>query len=204
MPRRSLRNLLRQFRQLGVDVRGAGATVSDQIQLSYQLDNMSPVRIDPSVGYLGIGFFVLGFANQFATLELEVRNPGGILIDSFHVGSVGGINVSGQIFTTGTQLTMSNLLANPVPEIRQGTALLGFATGIRCGTTAVADTPDFAYRFSSPSPATGQTDSFEGMLVQGPSNGVNQFIYCQMGNASDVGVVGARWRELGDPEGPPI
>jgi len=209
MARRSLRNLVRQFRNLGVDVAGKGETVSDQVQLTYQLDNLTPARADPTVGYLGVGAVVPGVAGRFGMMELEVNNPGGIAIDAIHMGTGDGISLSGAMWTGQSPVTLINVAVLD-PQFVQGTALIRGVprplgpgqTVIRSGNILLADTPGGnnvgSYWFLSP--VGDQTDDFRGIFIQGPTNGVKQYLFIIFSNLSDVCVLGVRFREILPPD----
>jgi len=201
MPRRSLRNLVRQFRDLGVDVAGKGATVSDEVQLTYKLDDLTPARADPTVGYLGVGTVIGGVSNRFGLMELEVNKPGGIAVDGIHMGTGANIDISGAMWTAQSPVSLNNIVVL-TPEFVQGTALIGFQTVVRSGTIAKADTPGGnnigVYWFASPVGA--QTDQFAGVFINGPANGVTQYLFLVFANLSDPAVIGCRWRELSPPE----
>jgi len=201
MPRRSVRNLFRQLSQLGVDASGKGATVSDEVGLTYQLDNLSPARSDPTVGYVGVGVTVIGVAGRVAIMELEVTNTGGILLDAAFLGSSLGGAFGGALWTTTTPVAIAAPLIM-TPELRQGRAHERVDTIVRTGTALPAVKPAGAYRFVSP--AGAQTDTFFALFINGPGAvGANQLVYLLMPNQGVLAVIGMRWRELADPDNMP-
>jgi len=77
MPRRSLRNLFPALRSADVDVSGAGARVSDDIQMTYQMGDLTPY----SYSYYGAGGFILGAPARVALMQLEIRGTNGVIIE---------------------------------------------------------------------------------------------------------------------------
>jgi len=197
MPRRSLRNLLRQFRHLGVDVAGKSATVSDEVALTYQLDDVSPLRLDATANQYGGSTFVFNVVGNFGCIELQVNNPGGVRIDFVHVGSSAGLPVSGTVFTTQTQRTLLPVVEVMTAELHS--SLVPSQSGFRAGNLVFADVPPFGYRYIAPDLTL--REGLLGFFVQGPVDGVPTFFYNVMSRDA-FAVVGLRWTELADPEIP--
>jgi len=79
MPRRSSRNIFPALRGVGADTSGKGAQLSDDIQLTYQLDPFAGVALH---GYFGTGVNIIKKAGQLGCIEISVLNPDGILLQA--------------------------------------------------------------------------------------------------------------------------
>jgi len=77
MPRRSRRNILDALAAVEIDVAGKGANVSDDIQLVYVLDDIR----EPLYAYGAIGEFTASAGGRIHILQIECRNPRGLIID---------------------------------------------------------------------------------------------------------------------------
>jgi len=93
MPRRGLRNLLPFFRTLPsgakiVDTTGKGETVSDEIQLTYQVEDLA----FRGWQFAAVSAFEFGVPGRMGMIEIECRTPKGLVIEqvSGHLAPLAG------------------------------------------------------------------------------------------------------------------
>jgi len=113
MPRGNKRNIVPALDEAGVDASGKGAQVSDEIQLTYQLDDIGA----PLHGYFGTGINVVRQLNRHACVELSVLNPDGIIFQSATTDSVEIVGDNAQLlfaFTRRTPILMTDGVDLPI------------------------------------------------------------------------------------------
>jgi len=194
MPRRSLRNVLTALRALAIDVTGKGPDVSDDVQLTYQLDDVSHQL---SQEY-GIGYGSANVAGDFhGIIQLQITNPGGIMITECGELVFGIVTrslawtdvVSETITTTATSSTHPALGHNfPRPT----------RTLIQCGFMPGADVRNA----QSGDPVRGEAfvwfanNTMRNFFVPGPEAGGERFFMFVRSQAANGANMGIRWREF--------
>ena len=137
-PRRSKRNILAQLEDVQVDVSGKGATVSDEIQLTYLLDDLRSTAWVTG----GTGIFKTAFgANQHGSLQITCRNRRGLLINELIMVKAAGANTAlfaikinpapGLAMTAETILTSALGAPVPLALVRSGAIDQAIFTGDR-------------------------------------------------------------------------
>jgi len=148
MPRKSLRNLLAPLRSVSVDITGDGPDVSDDIQLTYQLGDLSHA----TYAWAGAGIRENAAVGELGVLTLEVRNPHGLVIDrAVSFRDIGNF-ARNEIFVSATIPTIIG--ANPVPlDLLSGPAPHTIGTA---GTILAASIPASSLSFLNSSETFAQ------------------------------------------------
>lgn len=107
MPRTSRRNILPALTGADVDAAGKGAEVSDEIQLVYILDDIR----NPLYAFAGIGEFTPGAVGREHCLQIECRNPRGLVIDEMV-----GVHAGGQPGDPDSLIIKCNTQTTPEPN----------------------------------------------------------------------------------------
>jgi len=187
MPRRGLRSLLPFFRaaQSGdqiVDASGKGETVSDEIQLTYQIEDLSyHGRV-----FCGASPFVAsGGGLELGTFELECRTPKGLFIRG--VGSqtaTAGLEV--RVYTKQVPIvfTPGSLVAHTIDLVSPANATVQART--RAGTIDFFVLNTEGFRFTAPAPP---------LQLNGFWVGFGSFIYASL-QPGQVSTMGFLWEEI--------
>lgn len=204
MPRRSRRNILPALTGADVDASGKGADVSDEIQLVYVLDD---IRV-PLYAYGGIGEFTPGAAVRSHCLQIECRNPRGLVIDEMvgvHAGGQPG-DPDSLIIKCNTQtFPEPNFLPAPLGQLEP----LAFNEGIpalaeaRSGTVPQGQfnggRPGFTVSILGVGLPIGTSGGFGGPVgaLQGLFIEFGKFLVMISGRPNNASQWSLRWHELG-------
>ena len=86
MPRKTDRNFVADFETLGIEyLPTKGPEVSDDIQMVYQMGNVAGVPAFTTAVHLGAGAFEGAVVGAHAILQIECRNPGGLVVEAASV-----------------------------------------------------------------------------------------------------------------------
>jgi len=202
MPRRSIRNILGALTGADIDATGKGATVSDEIQLVYVLDDIR----NPLYAFAGIGEFTSKAAGRMHCLQIECRNPRGLVIDEMvgvHAGGQPGdpdfliIKCNTQTFPEPNFLPIGGQLEplafnegrQPVAEARSGTIPQNQFNGGRPGFTVslIGGLPvGTSGGFGPP------VGALQGLFIDS-----GKFLVMISGNVNNSSQWSLRWHELG-------
>jgi len=190
MPRTSFRNLVELLSGAQIDATGEGPDVSQDIQLIYNVDDLSRYTYTT----VGVGIFITPAVGENSVIEIEVRNPLGIVVQSaqgYAFTGAAGENSRAWILNAAQVITAAAVV---VPGLVAGPAAV--QSVVIGGSIAFAGTPAGAYRWSN------HTHALQGLFVPGPlADGTTNFLTIE---ASRVGIGSSPtciFRELGP--GPP-
>lgn len=183
MARRSLRNFITQFRAMELDDTELGPKVSEDIQLTYQMDDFSRYTRGQ---YAAGGFFSATANNPF--MQLEVRSPFGVIVE--YMGFT-FLSPTPQAIGFWLQDTANDIegpvqrlaiTAGPAPD---SIALFGHILGANIPTNRFAILSD-----------RGAFPGINGLFIPGrPPNGPSQFLACFLSGTTSNNF-GIRWTEL--------
>lgn len=151
MPRRSTRDIFPALVDVQVDVTGKGATVSDEIQLIYLLDDLrSSFWVTGGAGL----FLAAGGGTTHGAIQITCQNRRGLVIDELLlVLAAGGANTIFAVRVTDTPTVMTSetiltsALGTPLPHavVRRGHITQALFTGDRVtmGSNDVESDPGY-------------------------------------------------------------
>jgi len=185
MARRSLRNFITQLRAMAVDDTELGPNVSEDIQLTYQLDDFSRY----TRGEYASGGFFTGVGGDHQFMQLEVRSPFGAIIESVVF-----------TFLSTTPQSMGVMLQTTAFPIIGGVERLAISSGPPPDSIAlhgVIDAPDIPQnRFMCLSDRFGG-QGIEGLFIPGrPPGGPSHFFGAFLSGAGSSNNQAIRWTEL--------
>lgn len=204
MPRTSKRNILPALTGADIDAAGKGAQVSDEIQLVYVVDD---IRV-PLYAYAGIGEFTPAASGRSHFLQIECRNPRGLVIDEMvgvHHGGQPG-DPDNLILKCNTQtFTEPDVLPAPVGQLEP----LAFNEGIPALAEARSGTvpsgafnggrPGFTVSILGVGLPIGTSGGYGGPVgaLQGLFVEFGKFLVMISGRPNAASQWSLRWHELG-------
>jgi len=194
MPRRSVRNVITALRALALDVKGKGPDASENIQLTYQLDDVSHQL---SQEY-GVGYSSGQLGGDFHRIvQLEITNPGGILITECGelvfgtvTRSLAWTDVVSETITTTVTSTTHPALGFGFPRPPRTLIQTGFMPGAAVRDARAGD------------PVDGQAflwfanNTMRDFFVPGPTAGGRRFFMFVGSQSVGGATMGVRWREF--------
>jgi len=182
MPRKTRDDFSNTFLQMNVDFTGKGPQVSDDIQLTYQLDDYVETRWVSA----GAGKF-RGSTVGNAVLELECRNRRGLIIDD-----VNCIPTSGEAANTPLLFgAEASGATDPLTGILVVTPSL-VSGGIPLGVVLSGHITTAQYNVTNPFFMKGFTPAW----LKGFHLEFGQFLHIRKDTPSGKSILSVRWHEL--------
>jgi len=195
MPRTTTRNFLEIFRRAGITILGGVPKVSSDVQLVSVIDDWTWSNDDsiPKSLYAGVSSGVLGVGGRNGAIELQTRNPNGIIIDAMRDITVVGSPAIREVFIYILTARQTGWLEQTELTVRM-TSRPGVRTRAATGTILQADL------FANQGLFTIQGGLENGVTKFHVSN--DRFVYIAFGSSSAFFSPAVLFHEIIDDEPP--